>query len=38
MDRLNAMVEGLMAAQNRSPTPPSPRSTQAQVQATVISE
>ncbi|MCI55781.1 hypothetical protein A2U01_0077032, partial [Trifolium medium] len=21
MDRLNAMVEGLMAAQNRSPTP-----------------
>ncbi|MCI06050.1 hypothetical protein A2U01_0027105, partial [Trifolium medium] len=38
MDRLNAMVEGLMAAQNRSPTPPSPHSTQAQVQTTVISE
>ncbi|MCI61620.1 hypothetical protein A2U01_0082877, partial [Trifolium medium] len=30
MDRLTAMVESLMAVQNRSPTPPSPHSTQAQ--------
>ncbi|MCI62092.1 hypothetical protein A2U01_0083349, partial [Trifolium medium] len=38
MGRLTAMVESLMAAQNRSPTPPSPHSTPPQVQATVISE
>ncbi|MCI82192.1 hypothetical protein A2U01_0103466, partial [Trifolium medium] len=38
MGRLTAMVESMMAAQNRSPTPPSPHSTQAQVMTTVISE
>ncbi|GAU51647.1 hypothetical protein TSUD_414690 [Trifolium subterraneum] len=36
MERLTAMVESLIAAQNQSPTPPSPRSTQAPVQTTEV--